>query len=222
MTPRIRHLHHTVLIMVISTLVLAGLVAASPPGAAGKADKASVGSLRWAKSVVAVLDYTPQAVAPHVEAMAAQWSMITGGAVTLAYARRDARSCDDVAQQAGAIVVCAAPAQVTPIGETILVRKKAAINSAKIWYYGDGTESYLDWCLLHELGHALGLGHQSDGITSVMYPYALAVTTPLPLDVTMVQALYGSAGSIREQRAPKKAHHRQHDPKHRSKHHAHR
>jgi hypothetical protein len=175
---------------------------------AGKAKNASPRDVRWTKSVVTVLDYTPQTLAPHVEAMVAQWSAVTGGAVTLAYSRHDERACDDVRAQTGAIVVCAAPAQATPVGETILVRTGAVLRSAKIRYYGDGSEAYRDWCLLHELGHALGLEHQADGTVSVMYPVALSVSTLLPRDIAMVQALYQSANPHREQRVPNNPRHR--------------
>lgn len=47
---------------------------------------------------------------------------------------------------------------------------------------------------LHEVGHALGLGH-SDDPTAVMYPYYREYTGLSPLDVASIRQLYAEAGS---------------------------
>jgi len=48
--------------------------------------------------------------------------------------------------------------------------------------------------VLHELGHALGLGH-SDNPSAVMYPYYRRVSGLDSSDVTAIRTLYASAGS---------------------------
>jgi hypothetical protein len=47
---------------------------------------------------------------------------------------------------------------------------------------------------LHEIGHALGLGH-SDRPGAVMYPYYKLSTTLTADDIAAIQAIYGSPGS---------------------------
>ena len=46
--------------------------------------------------------------------------------------------------------------------------------------------------VLHELGHALGLGHADDP-SAVMYPYYREVTALSPLDVSSIRQLYAAA-----------------------------
>ncbi len=185
-----------VLMVFISVLLLTSTCATDSVGKAKKADRAASASPRWMSPTVTVLDYTPPGMAPSVELMAAHWTAATGGALTLIYERREERPCSDVRAQAGTIVVCTAPSQLTPFGEAYVQQQRGRIRSATVWYYGNGTEAHRDWCLLHELGHAIGLSHQNDGTVSVMYPYALDVTKPLPGDVAAVQALYASDPSI--------------------------
>jgi len=47
--------------------------------------------------------------------------------------------------------------------------------------------------VLHEIGHALGLGHADDP-TAVMYPYYREHTSLSPLDVASIRQLYAEAG----------------------------
>ncbi len=47
--------------------------------------------------------------------------------------------------------------------------------------------------VLHEIGHALGLGHADDP-TAVMYPYYREYTALTPLDVASIRQLYAAAG----------------------------
>jgi len=58
--------------------------------------------------------------------------------------------------------------------------------------------------VLHELGHALGLGH-SDVPGSVMYPYYRRHTSLTPVDTGAIQTLYAPAGSPGTPEAPSPA-----------------
>jgi hypothetical protein len=65
-------------------------------------------------------------------------------------------------------------------------------DDAENWRIGANTDLFS--VALHELGHALGLGH-SDSPGAVMYPYYKMVSALSPLDVSVAQTLYAAAGS---------------------------
>ncbi len=65
-------------------------------------------------------------------------------------------------------------------------------NPAETWNVGASTDIYT--VALHELGHALGLGH-TDNPADVMYPYYRFGAQLSPNDIAGVQALYGAPGA---------------------------
>jgi len=67
------------------------------------------------------------------------------------------------------------------------------LNDSETWNIGTDVDLYS--VTLHELGHALGLGH-SDNPNDVMYPYYRMVSALSAGDVAAIQTLYASTTSV--------------------------
>lgn len=72
-------------------------------------------------------------------------------------------------------------------------------DDSEHWSIGGSTDLFS--VALHELGHALGLGH-SDNPAAVMYPYYKATTGLSELDIATVQTLYAAPNAVAASPAP--------------------
>jgi hypothetical protein len=146
----------------------------------------------WKVSKVPVLDYTNDTIAPHVQAAVAKIGPATKGKVTYAYQRIGSKPCSSVKIKKGSVIVCSDSTKVSEhIAVTQILKKKNTITGGKVWYFGDGDETQLDWALVHELGHTLGLNHADNGLTSIMHPYASDKKEFLSHDLEALSLMYG-------------------------------
>ena len=73
-------------------------------------------------------------------------------------------------------------------------RLQQKYDNGERWAYGSVAGNQIDIVAVacHEIGHALGLGHDNAGGAALMDPYySPRIRTPQPRDVARIQALYG-------------------------------
>jgi len=71
-------------------------------------------------------------------------------------------------------------------------------DESETWTVNDKQGTNLLWVSTHEMGHILGLHHDTDNKAAIMYPYYRSYTPNMQLhynDIRRIQSLYGRSGS---------------------------